>query len=34
MVDAGYQMILLGWDFQLLERELRETVQKMRAILK
>lgn len=33
-VDAGYQMILLGWDFRLLERELRETVQKMRAILK
>ena len=34
MVDAGYQMILLGWDFRLLERELSETVRKMRAILK
>jgi 2-keto-3-deoxy-L-rhamnonate aldolase RhmA len=33
-VNAGYQMILLGWDFQLLERELRETVQKMRSVLK
>ena len=33
-VDAGYQMVLLGWDFQLLERELRETVQKMRSVLK
>ncbi len=33
-VDAGYQMILLGWDFQLLERELRKTVKKMRSVLK
>lgn len=33
-VDAGYQMILLGWDFQLLERELSETVKKMRSVLK
>ena len=33
-VDAGYQMILVGWDFRLLERELRETVQKMRSVLK
>lgn len=33
-VDAGYQMILLDWDFRLLEKELRETVQKMRSVLK
>jgi len=33
-VDAGYQMILLGWDFRLLEKELGETLQKMRSVLK
>jgi 2-keto-3-deoxy-L-rhamnonate aldolase RhmA len=33
-VDAGYQMILLGWDFELLEKELRETVEKMRSTLR
>lgn len=33
-VDAGYQMITVGWDFQLLERELQETVQKMQSMLK
>lgn len=30
-VDAGYQMILLGWDFELLEKELNETITKMRS---
>ncbi len=33
-VEAGYQMITVGWDFQLLERELQETIQKMRSSLK
>lgn len=33
-VDDGYRMILLGWDFELLERELRETVKKMRSTLR
>lgn len=32
-VEAGYQMILLGWDFELLEKEINETVTKMRSIL-
>ncbi len=31
-VEAGYQMIILGWDFELLEKELRETLQKMRSV--
>jgi 2-keto-3-deoxy-L-rhamnonate aldolase RhmA len=29
-VEAGYQMIILGWDFELLEKELSEALQKMR----
>jgi 2-keto-3-deoxy-L-rhamnonate aldolase RhmA len=33
-VDAGYQMILLGWDFDLLEKEIDETVTKIRSILR
>jgi 2-keto-3-deoxy-L-rhamnonate aldolase RhmA len=33
-VDAGYQMILLGWDFELLEKEINEAVTKMRSILR
>lgn len=33
-VDDGYRIILLGWDFELLERELRETVKKMRSTLR
>jgi hypothetical protein len=33
-VDAGYQMILLGWDFELLERELSETIKKMKSALR
>lgn len=33
-VDTGYQMICVGWEFQLLQKELGETVQKMRSKLK
>jgi len=29
-VEAGYRMIILGWDFELLKKELRETLQIMR----
>ncbi|MFC2170038.1 aldolase/citrate lyase family protein [Acidobacteriota bacterium] len=32
-VEAGYQMLIVGWDFQLLEKELKETVEKMRSVL-
>jgi 2-keto-3-deoxy-L-rhamnonate aldolase RhmA len=33
-VDAGYQMILLGWDFELLDIKLSESITKMRSILR
>ncbi len=32
-VEAGYQMILLGWDFELLEKEINDTITKIRSIL-
>lgn len=33
-VDDGYQMILLGWDFELLQRELSETMKKVQSALR
>jgi 2-keto-3-deoxy-L-rhamnonate aldolase RhmA len=30
-VEAGYRMIILGWDFELLEKELGETLRIMRS---
>jgi 2-keto-3-deoxy-L-rhamnonate aldolase RhmA len=30
-IDAGYRMIILGWDFELLQKELSETLKIMRS---
>ena len=33
-IDAGYRMIDLGWDYRMLQRELRESLSLIRSSLR